>query len=105
MLFSTALAAQEQGDTTIVEMDTVLLPQDYIITIADSALYAKKDTVLILPDTVDYIIQPTRSDKTKKFYEPRKNKYYRTKLNKELYDLLFTEIPEQPKASDEEEET
>lgn len=105
MLFSTALAAQEHSDTAIVEMDTVLLPQDYIITIADSALYAKKDTVLILPDTVDYIIQPTPSDKTKEFYETLKNKFYRTKLTKELYDLLFTEIPEQPKSSDEEEET
>src|SRR5690606_33870772 len=101
MLFSTALAAQEQGDTTIVEMDTVLLPQDYIITIADSALYAKKDTVLILPDTVEYIIQPTPSDKTKAFYETLKNKFYRTKLTKELYDLLFTDIPEAPQPSEE----
>ena len=72
MLFSAALAAQEHGDTTIVKMDTVLLPHDYIITIADSALYAKKDTVLILPDTIDYIIQPTPSDKTKEFYETLK---------------------------------
>src|SRR5699024_3647164 len=105
MLCSTDLAAQEHDDTTIVEMDTVLLPQDYIITIADSALYAKKDTVLILPDTVDYIIQPTPSDKTKEFYETLKNKFYRTKLTKELYDLLFTEIPEEAKSSDDAEET
>lgn len=105
MLFSTALAAQEQGDTTIVEMDTVLLPQDYIITIADSALYAKKDTVLILPDTVEYIIQPTPSDKTKAFYETLKSQFYRTKLTKELYNLLFTDIPEEAPSSEDPEET
>lgn len=104
MLYSTVLFAQEQSDTTIVQMDTVMLPQDYIITIADSALYAKKDTLLILPDTVDYIIQPTPSDKTKAFYETLKNKFYRTKLTKELYDLLFTDIPEETQASEESEE-
>ncbi len=105
MLCNTALIGQEQSDTAIVQMDSVLLPQNYIIVISDSALYAQEDTLLILPDTLEYIIQPTPSDKTKEFYETLKNKFYRTKLTKELYDLLFTDIPATPQASEETEES
>lgn len=105
LFFNTALVGQEHSDTTIVHMDSVLLPQDYIIIIADSALYTQKDTLLILPDTLDYIIQPTPSDKTKEFYETLKSKFYRTKLTKELYDLLFTDIPQEAPSAEEAEET
>lgn len=96
--FNTALWGQEQ-DSSVTNIDTVLLQKDFIITIADSAMYAKEDTVLFLPDTVEYIIKPTPTDKTKAFYESLKNKFYQTRLTKELYDLLFTDAPQQEPAS------
>lgn len=103
-LFSSALLAQEQDSATI-NIDTVLLQKDFIITIADSAMYAQKDTILLLPDTVEYIIKPTPTDKTKAFYESLKNTFYQTRLTKELYDLLFTDIPEHPAAAVDHDET
>src|SRR5690606_37848187 len=61
--------------------------------IADSALYAKEDTVFILPSNLEYVITAAPTDKTKQFYQTLKTKFYQKKITKELYDLLFTDPP------------
>ena len=89
--FCTFQTLAQVQDTTANSFDTVFLQKDYIITIADSALYVKKDTTVIIADSLDYIINTTPDEKTIQFYQTLKEKFYKTRVTRELYDLLFTE--------------
>lgn len=94
--FCTSSIFAQVQDTTVQLFDTVFLKENYIITIADSSLYVKKDTIIIIPDTVEYIVNTTPNEKTKEFYKNLKEKFYQHKVTRGLYDLIFTEPPKGP---------
>lgn len=98
-LFCASSAIAQVQDSTAIQYDTVFLQKDFIITIADSSLYVKKDTTVVIPDSLEYIINTTPDEKTIKFYKTLKDKFYQTRVTRELYDLLFTDPPKEPSQS------
>ncbi len=102
-LCAPSLFAQVQ-DSTINRYDTVFLQKNYIITIADSALYIKKDTTLIIADSIEYIVNTSPSEKTVQFYQNLKEQFYKTKVTRGLYDLIFTDPPGESKVAAEDAE-
>lgn len=87
----TFCAVAQVQDSTITRYDTVYLQKDHILTIADSSLYVKRDTTVIIPDSIEFIVNTSPNEKTIKFYKNLKERFYKTKVTRGLYDLLFTD--------------
>lgn len=89
VFFSVVLYAQAQ-DSTFQEMDTVIVNENDVLIFEDSTVYIQQDTIISIPDSIDYIIRLNDSIKTQRFYDSLKVKLYKSQLTKEIYDLLFT---------------
>jgi len=79
-------------------MDSVQVKGRSFLILGDSSIYVERDTVIILPDSVAVKLKRDESTRSDEFYKKLKEKLYKRRFTKELYDLLFTDPPSnQPK--------
>jgi hypothetical protein len=69
--------------------DTIYLSKGYYIKINKKVIKATNDTIIVLPDTLNYKISPVSFNKSESFYDSLQVKADRNKLTKELYSLVF----------------
>ncbi|MEP2770684.1 MAG: hypothetical protein ABJH05_00960 [Fulvivirga sp.] len=74
-------------------MDSVQVKGRSFLILGDSSIYVERDTVIILPDSVAIKLKRDESKRSDEFYKKLKEKLYKRRFTKELYDLLFTDPP------------
>jgi len=75
-------------------MDTVRVKGKTFIILADSSIYVQNDTTFYLPDSVAQKIKLNREAGNTEFYKKLKEKFYKRKVTKEIYDILFVDPPD-----------
>ncbi|MTI20332.1 hypothetical protein E1176_04795, partial [Fulvivirga sp. RKSG066] len=75
-------------------MDSVRVKGRSFLILGDSSIYIEKDTVLVLPDSVASKLKRDEVKRSEEFYKNIKEKFYKRRFTKELYDLLFVTPPD-----------
>ena len=70
------------------QVDTLRLGKDQILVLKDSVIIPDKDTLIVLGRGVKYRIKPNPYTKSEAFYQKLKNKSEKSRLSRDLYDLL-----------------
>lgn len=78
---ATALNIENYSDSLKVKANSFLI-------LGNTTIFIKNDTVIYIPDSS--FVTKQISPKTQAFYDYLKTEFYKNKLTKELYDLLFT---------------
>ena len=73
-------------------MDSVAVRGRSFLILADSSIYIENDTVILLPDTIAVKLRRDETRRSEEFYNNLKNKFYKKKFTKELYDILFVDV-------------
>jgi len=81
MMMACANAANAQQDTVKVRVTQILV-------LKDSVYIPERDTTLVLPEGTKFRIKPNPYTKSADFYEKLKNKSEKSRVSRELYDLL-----------------
>lgn len=80
-----------QRDSLVIQFDTLQIKGNSYFMLRDSLWYSRKDTTVILPDTLFRVNRYRRGLKnTEYFYENLESKFQGNRLTRELYDILFT---------------
>jgi hypothetical protein len=77
------------------QSDTIKVRKNQLIVLADSLVIPKKDTTLILPSESDYKILDNKYVLSEGFYDSIYSAAKKTRVTKELYNLLITNKPAQ----------
>ncbi|ELR73201.1 hypothetical protein C900_05250 [Fulvivirga imtechensis AK7] len=72
-------------------MDSVRVKGRSFLILADSSIYIEKDTVIFLPDSVARQLRRDETRRSDEFYKRLKERFYKTRFTRELYDLLFVD--------------
>ena len=91
LLSGTALFAQKQKSNGV---DSLYVKGRSHLVLRDTIIYVRNDTLLLLPADVVAKIKRDQQERSTEFYNNLKEKFYRHRLTKELYDLLFDDPPE-----------
>ncbi|MEQ8906581.1 hypothetical protein [Ekhidna sp.] len=81
--------------TSSAQTDTILVRKNQLIVIADSLVIPKKDTTIILPAGSDYKVLDNKYVLSEGFYDSIYSAAKKTRVTKELYNLLITNRPTQ----------
>ncbi|MEP4091669.1 hypothetical protein [Reichenbachiella sp.] len=84
-----SIYAQQFEENPDVLMDTIKVKGDRFIFLNDDAYYVRKDTVCIIPDTVDFYVRKNNMKKTDNFYSQVEKKMSKGKVSSMMYDYLF----------------
>lgn len=68
----------------------MLVEEDDVLIFRDTTVHIEQDTMITVPDSIDYVIRQNESVKTKRFYDSLQAKFYKYEVTKGIYDLLFT---------------
>lgn len=72
-------------------LDSVRVKGRSFLILGDSSIYIERDTIMLLPDSVAVKLKRDESKRSDEFYRKLKEKFYKRRFTKELYDLLFNE--------------
>lgn len=86
-----SLPAVAQKDKKNQALDSVRVKGRSFLILGDSSIYVEKDTVFVLPDSIAVKLKRDETRRSDDFYKKIKERLYRTKFTRELYDLLFRE--------------
>lgn len=90
ILFSNfSLFAQQQQKNPRVSYDSIHVKGNRFIFIEEYAYYAHRDTVFVLPDTVEFYIRKNSLERTDKFYQSVENRMSKKKVSSLMYQYLF----------------
>lgn len=84
----TALAQQFEENPEVL-MDTIKVKGDRFIFLNDDAYYVHKDTICVIPDTIDFYVRKNNMKKTDDFYRQVEQKMSKRKVSSLMYDYLF----------------
>lgn len=82
------------------KIDSVRVKGRSILILGDSSIYVENDTVFVLPDSIASQIRRDEVKRSEDFYQRLKERFYRTRVTKRLYDLLFVDPPTSEKKQD-----
>ncbi|UII24781.1 hypothetical protein LVD15_15835 [Fulvivirga maritima] len=88
----TALSGYAQKQKPDSGMDSVAVRGRTFLILADSSLYIERDTILLLPDSIAIQLHKDETQRSDAFYQKLKDKFYKKRFTKELYDLLFVDV-------------
>lgn len=71
--------------------DTLKLKGNSYIILGNTTLYIKNDTLIYIPDSVNTQLYNSPTERTKAFYDVLKQEFYKNRITKEIYKLLFSE--------------
>ncbi len=74
-------------------LDSVRVKGKSFLILGDSSIYVERDTMILLPDSVAIKLKRDETKRSDEFYKKLKEKLYKRRFTKELYDLLFTDPP------------
>ena len=83
-------AVSQKKDRT-AGMDSVRVKGRSFLILADSSIYIENDTLIFLPDSVARKLKRDETRRSDEFYKKLKEKFYKKRFTRELYDLLFVE--------------
>ncbi|MEL7006765.1 MAG: hypothetical protein AAFN93_29165, partial [Bacteroidota bacterium] len=73
-------------------MDTVAVKGRSFILLGDSSIFIERDTVIYLPDSIASKLKFDNKERSADFYKRIKQRLYKRKFTKELYNLLFKDL-------------
>ncbi|CAN5408634.1 hypothetical protein BH23BAC1_BH23BAC1_35180 [soil metagenome] len=77
--------------------DSIKIKANTFLILGNSTFFIKNDTIIYLPETVTATEEDLESPKTKAFYDLLKKHFYKNRITREIYDLLFTSPPKKIK--------
>lgn len=89
LLYGSTSFAQQFGKNPEHSLDTIRVKGNRFCFIGDHAYYIHKDTILVLPDTVEFYIRKNNMQRTDKFYNQVETKMSKHKASSLIYDFLF----------------
>ncbi|MDX1627723.1 MAG: hypothetical protein R3345_03435 [Fulvivirga sp.] len=90
MSFSLGMA-QDKKPRKGPKNDTIRVKGPVFVIIGDSSIFVENDTVFVLPDSLVKKMRFDNHEKSNQFYKRIKEKLYKTKFTRELYNLLFVD--------------
>jgi len=84
--------AQKKGKRN--GLDSVRVKGRSFLILGDSSIYVENDTVFMLPDSVAMKLKRDETRRSDEFYKKLREKLYKRRFTKELYDLLFVDPPD-----------
>ena len=71
--------------------DTLKVKGNSYIILGIRTIYIENDTVIYIPDSLSNQVYNYPTEKTKEFYDQLRERFYKNKITKEIFKLLFTE--------------
>ena len=62
-------------------------------------MYIERDTLILLPDSIATKLKKDETQRSDEFYGKLKERFYKSRFTKELYDLLFKDTSKKPAPS------
>ncbi|PIB37077.1 hypothetical protein BFP72_17535 [Reichenbachiella sp. 5M10] len=83
------LQAQIIQDKATYSIDSIRIRADRFLFLGDDVFYIQRDTVIAIPDTVDFFVRKQTLEKSDVFYDSVKEKMSRNKMSSMVYDAVF----------------
>ena len=90
LIFIFPISSYGQINDSTIKSDSVVIMKNYYLVLRDTLILFEKDTILILPDTLQYLIKSQQTIKSQSFYDSLRSKATKNILTKELYNLTFS---------------
>jgi len=78
-----------QINDSLPASDTIHIKNNHFLILKDTLVFFLKDTIISIPDSVNYDIKSSQTIKSEIFYDSLRLKAYRNRILKELYHLTF----------------
>lgn len=77
--------------------DTVFVKGRSFLILNDASIFIERDTLIVLPDSIASRLKLYNQPKSEEFYKKLKQKFYKNRFTKELYNLLFNDLNKKPR--------